>query len=93
MGIKPAAGMPIKFVGEIDGTSDFHLNPGELALLLSFYPLPHFDIVRAWWLRCPCGSGGMLDDHTVNSTDPVDITPSIVCPSGCHYFIRGGVIV
>jgi hypothetical protein len=88
VGVKPIPGMKVIYVGEfVDGQS-FYLNPGELALLINTETLR-----RYWWFRCHCGSGGVLNGHEVSSTDPVNISPSIMCPSGCHYYIKNGMIV
>jgi hypothetical protein len=81
-------GLTVKFVGEFEDGQHFYLEKGQLALVT--HP---GTIERDWWLRCYCGSGGILRGHTVESVDPVNITPSIRCPGGCHYYIRGGVIV
>lgn len=75
-------GTPIRYIGQFLPGSVFHVAAGELAL----------EGDDCWWLACPCGSGGVLAGHTVESTDPVTISPSIVCPAGCHYFIKAGAV-
>lgn len=84
------AGMAIRYVGELKNTAPMYLQPGQLALEVAIGPT---GMKHNWWYRCPCGSGGVLSEHIVHSTDPVDITPSILCPAGCHYFIKGGLII
>jgi hypothetical protein len=89
MSNSPLKGTPIRYIGEFSEGRLFYVAPGELALEVF---LDGGSVRQSWWYRCPCGSGGVLDNHVVNSASPVDITPSIVCPSGCHYFIKNGVI-
>lgn len=80
--------MQITYIGEFNYDSPLYLKPGQLALLHE-----ENSIRQIWWYRCPCGNGGVLNGHTVSSTEPVNITPFIVCPGGCHYYIRNGMIV
>lgn len=90
MNNNPPPGTPIIYIGEYSNRKLFYVNPGQLALETFLY---EGSTRQSWWYRCPCGSGGILDGHTVNSTDPVDITPSIICPGGCHYYVKNGVVV
>jgi hypothetical protein len=89
MGVAPALGTPIQYIGEFDDKRPLIVRPGQLAL--EVYVVEGAARYN-WWYRCPCGSGGILDGHIVNSTLPVDISPSIICPGGCHYKISGGQI-
>lgn len=87
MGVKPVSGMVISYIGEFFEGDNFYLEPGQLALIKDSGSLR-----QIWWYRCPCGNGGVLNDHIVHSTNPVDISPSLICPGGCHYFIKNGAI-
>jgi hypothetical protein len=58
-----------------------------------------------WWLddggllfvrhEHPAGSphpfcSGILSQHTIHSTDPLDVDPSLVMPCGAHGWVHGG---
>lgn len=89
MNNNPPKGTPISYIGEYSRGQFYYLSPGQLALETFF---EEGSARQEWWYRCPCGSGGYLGGHVVNSTNPVDISPSIVCPGGCHYYIKNGVV-
>jgi hypothetical protein len=89
MNNNPPKGTPINYIGEFSADQLFYVAPGQLALEVF---IQDGSLRQSWWYRCPCGSGGVLDGHIVNSTSPVDITPSIICPGGCHYSIKNGVV-
>jgi hypothetical protein len=89
MNNNPPKGTLIRYIGEFTADQLFYIAPGQLALETFIHD---GSVRQSWWYRCPCGSGGVLDGHIVHSVVPVDISPSIVCPGGCHYYIKNGVV-
>lgn len=86
---KPQNGDPIWYVEEAAiqfrrDDQDWHkllLQPGEIGQLDG-----------EWWLCCPCGMSGSMEHQVEVENGVVTVTPSVVCPAGCHYFIKGGIV-
>ncbi len=70
-----------------------NMQPGDLIES----PHPNAAMTDCWLYRCPqCGKVWTMrvpDIHQIISRDPLTVTPSWLCPAGCHYFIRNGEIV
>jgi hypothetical protein len=64
------------------------LKPGDLCEGGHF--LPEF-----WTFRCPvcceCWSMRVPAVHQIVQREPLTVSPSWLCPRGCHYFITNGV--
>lgn len=75
------------------------LLPGDV--LLDAWPWPeradlHPPHAKGALFCCPFNGevwGLNYATHTIVSRDPLTITPSFVCPDGCHFWIRDGEAV
>jgi hypothetical protein len=48
--------------------------------------------VTGFIIKCACGGTfSSHKDHRIMSKDPLTVTPSWLCPKGCHVFITNGV--
>ncbi|MGD0053354.1 MAG: hypothetical protein ABSD03_16235 [Vulcanimicrobiaceae bacterium] len=65
------------------------LKPGDLVEGPPSFP-------TAWAFRCPvCGECWTMlvpQVHRVVQREPLTVTPSWLCPRGCHYFITDGSV-
>jgi len=66
------------------------LSPGDLCEGPELFP-------EAWTFRCPvcneCWTMMTPTTHTIVSREPLTVSPSWLCPAGCHYFVRDGKVV
>lgn len=66
------------------------LQPGDLCEGAPLQP-------SAWTFRCPqcgdCWTMRVPATHRIVQRDPLTVSPSWVCPNGCHYFIRDGAVI
>ena len=74
---------------EIEG----RLNPGDLVES----PHPNPAMKDCWLYCCPkCNKVWTMrvpGVHQIVQREPLTVSPSWLCPSGCHYWIRNGEIV
>jgi hypothetical protein len=65
------------------------MQPGDL--VLDSYPF--WEKPRGGYFKCPFNDevwGLDYKVHTIISREPLTLSPSFICPDGCHFWVRDG---